>query len=441
VASTVVELFHHKTERFAARPTVFTLPQSLATATAKYCRYARPVLLQYSHSEDDPGTLFLSPKGVSYDENSVTVGNSWSRIQKLYKAPWKPFPARHFRHIYSTTAWGDVVREVAEKQAPLAGDARIMGNSIRTWGSHYIRDRETMLGQAAISRLAAWRREQRQKEQVRPDPTRQAAMEQSGGAPPLSVSRPPINPVVPGIGAETAISGGGNLASSAGVAAAVGLAGAAGAVRDTTGATGLPLRASARPPTAPRMSGAAATVAEVAGQVLIRRRPMATARQVEPLQELKPLLQPQRLQEHAELSQPPPLQKKKRLVAGADEEGALGPAAGLKQQQERRPVQKRRRHCSLLDIECDELSQSSGASDTPDEYGSEDCDGFEGGAVSMKDESDGEGAAVCSEDAGGSASGSDIDVGVEDVGQERSSGKNKGPTPQWYEDEGMWFED
>ncbi|GLC62910.1 hypothetical protein PLESTB_001958700 [Pleodorina starrii] len=164
VQSITVELFHHKTERYTPTATVFTLPRSLAAATKNYLEHARPVLLNYSTAEEQPPTLFVSPNGFPYDENSITVGNSWTRIQRLYRAPWTPFPARVFRHIHSTSAWGDVVREVAAMQGPLAGDARIMGNSIRTWETHYIRDRETMLGQAAISRLASWRRQQRQQQ-------------------------------------------------------------------------------------------------------------------------------------------------------------------------------------------------------------------------------------------------------------------------------------
>ena len=155
-----IEIFHQKTSRFMKDHVSFQLPNDLAVNTNVYRLYARPVLRV---DEDNP-YLFLDGNGRPFD-NTVTISAEWKRIQERYSAPWEPFSGYRFRHIHATTEYAAVLHEVAANLAPLSWDAKMMGNSLEVWQTHYVPQRQSKLSRATVRRLEAWRQQPQQQQQ------------------------------------------------------------------------------------------------------------------------------------------------------------------------------------------------------------------------------------------------------------------------------------
>ncbi len=160
-AGLVLELSHHKTERYHRQhpPLRLLLPREIATSVRTFMQHARPVLLLRATREADLDTpyLLVSDSGTPFAGLATQFAVVWREIQREHSAPWPPFPPQRLRHVHATAAYQDLVQEVADRQPQLAGDARVMGNSVRMWERHYIQRQGSILAQASVQRLADWR--------------------------------------------------------------------------------------------------------------------------------------------------------------------------------------------------------------------------------------------------------------------------------------------
>lgn len=157
----LMEITHHKTQRFSSNkpPLRVVLPPDLAEDIMAYYKFGRPVLVNRSPdlSDADSPFLLISSSGVPFAKKVSQFADVWKDIQHDHMAPWAPFMAQKLRHLHATAAFGKVVKEVAEQSPQLIGDARMMGNSVRTWSKFYVRGQGNMLAQASVQRLTAWR--------------------------------------------------------------------------------------------------------------------------------------------------------------------------------------------------------------------------------------------------------------------------------------------
>ncbi|GLC47482.1 hypothetical protein PLESTM_002080200 [Pleodorina starrii] len=205
----VVEITHHKTERFSRNqpPLRLVLPAELSSSVRQYVQYARPVLMRRAAREDHdaPPYLLISRNGAPFAGSPVQFAVEWQWMQAAYGPPWRRFPPQKFRHIYATGAVQGLVQEVEDRRAKLQADAKAMGNSLRVWDTHYVQRQDDILGQAAIRRLQAWRDAELQRQGLRAG----SSMEQSAAA------RTHPGSSAAGAGAEAAAMAGGDGAPSA----------------------------------------------------------------------------------------------------------------------------------------------------------------------------------------------------------------------------------
>ena len=201
----VMEISHHKTERWHRQqpPLQLAFPPELSASVRQFIQHARPVLLQYSEQAASTAAptpyLFLSRRGVPFAGCPVQFASVWRKVQQQYGAPWRPFPPQRLRHIHATAAYQAVVNEVAARAAPLGADAVVMGNSLRTWGTHYVHNQQGMVVQAAVDRMTAWRREELQRlappvPQPCSPPQPQLSSPQSRPSPRAPPPTPPLAP-------------------------------------------------------------------------------------------------------------------------------------------------------------------------------------------------------------------------------------------------------
>ena len=163
----IMEISHHKTQRFSSNkpPLRVVLPPDLAEDIMAYYKLGRPVLVNRSPDLNDADSPFLliSISGVPFAKKVSQFADVWKDIQHEHMAPWAPFMAQKLRHLHATAAFCKVVKEVAEQSPQLIGDARMMGNSVRTWSKFYVRGQGNMLAQASVQRLTAWRQSEEAK--------------------------------------------------------------------------------------------------------------------------------------------------------------------------------------------------------------------------------------------------------------------------------------
>ncbi|GIL57134.1 hypothetical protein Vafri_12397, partial [Volvox africanus] len=159
-----LELNHHKTARFAKNrePLTVILPPDLSKLIQTYVRHARPVLMQRAPAVVDD--MMSSSQQLLIDKNGQPFNNGfameWRDIEERYGAPWEHIPPQKLRHIHSTTAYTSLVQEVARQLPDLQPHARVMGNSLRVWGSHYIQRPGSIVAQAGVDNLNKWRKAQ-----------------------------------------------------------------------------------------------------------------------------------------------------------------------------------------------------------------------------------------------------------------------------------------
>jgi hypothetical protein len=145
-----------------------SLPKQLTTSVREYTLHARPVLLARNHEASGstpPGELFIGASGRPYVNGSTFV-MAWKTVQEEHGADWPAIPFATVRTGYATHEYGMLVEEVAAA-APsrLRAQAAGMGNSVPTW-PHYVKNQRSMLADAAVDGLAAWRDTERKRKRL-----------------------------------------------------------------------------------------------------------------------------------------------------------------------------------------------------------------------------------------------------------------------------------